>query len=483
MSYREWEDDPRNRRGRHSAPDSWLASDETNAGQGRRDGGPGWSQPDRLDDTGAWHRGAHTGEWQRPDEGWPARPDPESPVPAPFLPSDDWATGAGQPWTQQRGSSRSAEGGDRTSRGYERPSSYEPPTYGRRALPAGDSPSYSGEVLPRGYETEQPRHRYREPDPPPSRDYTPRRAIGSANSEPSYGGSSYTGSTYGGASGQSYADSPYRDRPGYGDGPARGERPYGEAPAQRALPARPEPAPYRSEPTYGQPYGSPPSYRDAQPPYGAAAPRALSAGPEAPTYRQPAYREEPTYRQPAQRAEPIYRESAAEAGPPTTYRANLQREQPAYGGAADYRRGAGGPAALPPAKRRASVYDVDDDDEFDDEPESGGYLAAMVYTAMWYAVPMVLWILWSLTLNSEASATCIDSSGAPCESERTEALGNLVDNMPRMGATLLLSIVVAVVLRYVSSSWKAATVGFAAAVVGGGLATVAISVITGQPIG
>jgi hypothetical protein len=102
---------------------------------------------------------------------------------------------------------------------------------------------------------------------------------------------------------------------------------------------------------------------------------------------------------------------------------------------------------------------------------------------MWYAVPMVLWVLWSLTLNSEASANCVDDAGVPCESERTEALTTLLDNMPRMGATLVLSILVAVILRWVSSSWRAATVGFAAAVVGGGMATVAISVITGQPIG
>ena len=161
---------------------------------------------------------------------------------------------------------------------------------------------------------------------------------------------------------------------------------------------------------------------------------------------------------------------------------------------ADYRRAGEAPAypvparrpaaALPPAQRVA-VYDVDEDDEeeFDEAPEPGGYRASMAYTVMWYAVPMVLWVLWSLTLNSEASATCVDDAGVPCSSERTEALGTLFDNLPRMGGTLLLSILFAVVLRRISSSWKSATVGFAAAVVGGGLATVGISVITGQPIG
>jgi hypothetical protein len=136
-----------------------------------------------------------------------------------------------------------------------------------------------------------------------------------------------------------------------------------------------------------------------------------------------------------------------------------------------------------PSQRRAARYDVDEDEELDDEPAPGGYLASMVYTVMWFAVPMVLWVLWSLTLSGEASATCVDDAGVPCASERTEALTTLTDNLPRMVGTMLFSILIAAVLRRVSSNWKAATVGFAAAVVGGGLATVGISVITGQPIG
>jgi len=123
------------------------------------------------------------------------------------------------------------------------------------------------------------------------------------------------------------------------------------------------------------------------------------------------------------------------------------------------------------------------DDDLDDESVPGGYLASALYTVMWYAVPMVLWVVWSLTLNSEAAANCVQDSGVPCASDRTEALATLLSTLPQVGITLLLSLLVAVVLRWVSESWRAATVGFAAAVVGGGAATVAISVITGQPIG
>jgi hypothetical protein len=181
----------------------------------------------------------------------------------------------------------------------------------------------------------------------------------------------------------------------------------------------------------------------------------------------------------------------------------VYRDRPAAGGGTVYDEGPGrrersagyreaggaypgGPrrAPAPPSgKRKAAIYDVDDDDERDDEPEPGGYLASAAYTAMWYAVPMVLWVLWSLTLNSEASANCVDDAGVPCASERAEAITTLIDSLPQVGATMLFSVLVAMVLRWVSGSWRAGTVGFAAAVVGGGLATVAISVITGQPIG
>jgi hypothetical protein len=212
----------------------------------------------------------------------------------------------------------------------------------------------------------------------------------------------------------------------------------------------------------------------------------------------PAFVDEP----PAPRARPTYRDE------PTTYRTapgsyrsddtEVRTGQAAYRtGVADYRRDGeerskpgsaypGAPrrrGAAVPDQRRASGYDVDEDEEFDDEPVPGGYVAAMLYTVLWFAVPMVLWVLWSLTLSGEASANCVDDTGVPCASERTEALTTLTDNLPRMLGTMVFSILIAAVLRWVSSSWKAATVGFAAAVVGGGLATVGISAITGQPIG
>lgn len=280
------------------------------------------------------------------------------------------------------------------------------------------------------------------------------------------------------AYGRSAPDDP---RPGYPppvDGPRQGyppdapgsgypSREYRESRTPRALPAAPEPGGYRNEPTAyrsepGGYRGDPPGYRagrtnDRGDTGGArgqaniadAAPTA-SAGPT--SYRA---------------GSGDYRGSARVAG---AYPTN-ERRRPI--------------AALPPAPRRAaSVYDIDDeDDELADEPVPGGYLASAAYTGMWFAVPMVLWVLWSLTLNNEASANCIDDAGLPCASERTEALSTLTDNLPQMIGTMLIAVVIALALRFVNSSWKASTVGFAAAVVGGGLTTVGMSIITGQPLG
>ncbi|MEK8108856.1 hypothetical protein NKG94_36285 [Micromonospora sp. M12] len=60
---------------------------------------------------------------------------------------------------------------------------------------------------------------------------------------------------------------------------------------------------------------------------------------------------------------------------------------------------------------------------------------------------------------------------------------SLLAGSPRFGLALLSSLVVAALLRRVGTTWRSATIAFAAAVVGGGLSTVLISAVTGQPIG
>ena len=114
--------------------------------------------------------------------------------------------------------------------------------------------------------------------------------------------------------------------------------------------------------------------------------------------------------------------------------------------------------------RRSDLLDPDDEE---DDQASGGPLAAVGYTVIWYGVPVVLFVFYMLVVNSGV---------------QTHALDTLAKAAPQFGISLVLSVIVAVGLRRASSSWKAVSVGLAAAVVGGGLATVLSSAITGNSL-
>jgi hypothetical protein len=106
-------------------------------------------------------------------------------------------------------------------------------------------------------------------------------------------------------------------------------------------------------------------------------------------------------------------------------------------------------------------------DEDEIEVKTGGPLAAVGYTVIWYGVPVVLFVIYMLVLNG---------------SQQAHALSTLAHAAPQFGLSLVLSMIVAVGLRWASGSWKAASVGLAAAVMGGGLATVLSSAITGNAL-
>ncbi|WP_203818360.1 hypothetical protein [Paractinoplanes ferrugineus] len=117
-----------------------------------------------------------------------------------------------------------------------------------------------------------------------------------------------------------------------------------------------------------------------------------------------------------------------------------------------------------PTIRKSDLLDPDDEEG---DQEAGGPLAAVGYTVIWYGVPIVLFIVYMLVVNSDA---------------KTHALDTLAGAAPQFLISLVLSVLVAVGLRKFSSSWKAISVGLAAAVVGGGLATVLASAITGNSL-
>ncbi len=128
-----------------------------------------------------------------------------------------------------------------------------------------------------------------------------------------------------------------------------------------------------------------------------------------------------------------------------------------------YERRASGSLEASPG-RSGNLLDPDEDEI---EEKTGGPLAAVGYTVIWYGVPVVLFVLYMLVLNS---------------SQQAHALSTLAHAAPQFGLSLVLSMIVAVGLRWASGSWKAASVGLAAAVMGGGLATVLSSAITGNAL-
>ncbi|MGX1613645.1 hypothetical protein ACWIF8_07100 [Micromonospora chalcea] len=118
------------------------------------------------------------------------------------------------------------------------------------------------------------------------------------------------------------------------------------------------------------------------------------------------------------------------------------------------------------------------------DPDPGGPLRPLVYTVACYLVPAVLVVVGLLFLSGQPPAGCVtDITGGGCDSPRTHALDSLVSAAPRFGLALVSSLVVAVLLRQVGTTWRSATVALAAAVVGGGLSTVVISAVTGNPLG
>lgn len=156
-----------------------------------------------------------------------------------------------------------------------------------------------------------------------------------------------------------------------------------------------------------------------------------------------------------------------------------RRSEPASGA-----RGTGGDTLR---RRMESVAGVSWNRRLEDDlldPDPGGPFRPLFYTAACYLLPALVVFVWLLTLDGQAPAGCVtDISGGGCDSPRSHAFGSLVAGAPRFGLALASSLVVAVLLRRVGTTWRSTTVALAAAVVGGGLSTVVISAVTGQPIG
>jgi hypothetical protein len=98
-------------------------------------------------------------------------------------------------------------------------------------------------------------------------------------------------------------------------------------------------------------------------------------------------------------------------------------------------------------------------------------MPALAWTLGFFLVPVALYLVWATTRSGSAPPDCFDDTGAPCPSPRAAALGSLMRMAPGLVGATTLAMLAAVGLRLLVETWRAATVGLAAAVVGGGTAT------------
>ncbi|HEX6872295.1 MAG TPA: hypothetical protein VF163_14450 [Micromonosporaceae bacterium] len=109
-------------------------------------------------------------------------------------------------------------------------------------------------------------------------------------------------------------------------------------------------------------------------------------------------------------------------------------------------------------RRRAT--DASDDVAQDEWPEDRKYGQLLGYTAGWYGIPALFYLIWLVTLDGE----------------RQSLVGRqFVASLPWLLAAIVLSLTVAALLRWAIIGWRTLTLSFAAAVIGAGVTTIAHS--------
>jgi hypothetical protein len=101
-----------------------------------------------------------------------------------------------------------------------------------------------------------------------------------------------------------------------------------------------------------------------------------------------------------------------------------------------------------------------DDFEGEEPPSRRDYWSPLLWTMIWYAVPAAVLVLRALFAAPHAEQT------------RAGAVSDLIANSPLWIVAMLSGLILALVLRWASDTWRAATIGFCAAVVSGGAITV-----------
>jgi hypothetical protein len=135
------------------------------------------------------------------------------------------------------------------------------------------------------------------------------------------------------------------------------------------------------------------------------------------------------------------------------------------------------------AARRSELVRVGrplaEEEEDEDEEVAYGYPGAGVASVAWFGLPIGAFLLWAMFLGGTARADCVDAGGRACPAPRDAAFATFAAHLPQVGVAIVLSVLVALLIRLASPFWRPATVGFAASVVGAGVATVLFTVLNG----
>jgi hypothetical protein len=136
-----------------------------------------------------------------------------------------------------------------------------------------------------------------------------------------------------------------------------------------------------------------------------------------------------------------------------------------------------------PPQRSRSAYDYDTGFEREAAPaapdDKPNYVTTAAATVSWFVLPAIAFMVWMLFLSTDPkkSANCNNPTGAGCVSPRAEALQTLFNHIPQIAIAAVVSILIALLIRRIATTWRTLTVGFASAVIGGGLSTVVFTVI------
>ena len=99
------------------------------------------------------------------------------------------------------------------------------------------------------------------------------------------------------------------------------------------------------------------------------------------------------------------------------------------------------------------------------------------WTTIWYFLPAAAYSLWAAAQSTLPPSGCMSATGGACPSPRSAAFATIGHNWLGILGAVLLSIGTAAVIRTMTNAWRAINVGFAATIVGSGLATFVVSLI------